>query len=80
MRVRVSIDMEWVGGVADVSDTSPGGINDEYCRPMTAECKVTVEGSVGAGATDVIVISHGDMDSLLRAELDATTLATVSSY
>lgn len=72
MRVHISIDMEGVAGVADLSDTRPGGANYEYCRRlMTAECNAVVEGSFDAGATDVIVNdSHGDMNNLLQAELD----------
>lgn len=72
MRVHVSIDMEGVAGVADLSDTRPGTANYEYCRRlMTAECNAVVDGCFSAGATEVIVNdSHGDMNNLLPGELD----------
>lgn len=72
MRVHVSIDMEGVAGVADVTDITPGTTHYEYCRLlMTAECNAVVEGCYEAGATEVVVNdSHGDMVNLLQSELD----------
>lgn len=72
MRVHISVDMEGVAGVADLSDTRPGTQNYEYCRRlMTAECNAVADGCFEAGATEVVVNdSHGDMNNLLQADLD----------
>lgn len=71
MRVHISMDMEGVAGIADLTDTLPGSVHYEYGRHlMTQECNAVIQACVDAGATDVIVNdSHGTMLNLLAEEL-----------
>src|SRR5258706_13871537 len=66
MRVYISVDMEGIGGISHPRPTERG--DDGYpaaCDLMTGEANAAIEGSVSAGATDILVNdSHGGMYNL----------------
>jgi D-amino peptidase len=71
-RIFISVDMEGIGGVTTVRQTTRGTDDYEWARRlMTQETNAAVEGAFDAGALDVVVSdSHGDMGNLLPHELD----------
>lgn len=70
--IYVSVDMEGIGGITTVRQTTRG--TDDYAwarRLMTLEANAAAEGAFDAGAEDVVVSdSHGDMGNLLPEDLD----------
>ena len=71
--IYISVDMEGIGGITTVRQTTRGTDDYEWARRlMTQEANAAAEGAFDGGATDVIVSdSHGDMGNLLPHELDA---------
>jgi D-amino peptidase len=71
-RIFISVDMEGIGGITTVRQTTRGTDDYEWARRlMTQETNAAVEGAFDAGALDVVVSdSHGDMGNLLPHELD----------
>jgi D-amino peptidase len=75
MRVYISIDMEGVAGVVHEDQTDPvdprfAGEYNRFRRLMTAEANAAIEGSLAAGARNVLVNdSHWLMRNLLAEEL-----------
>jgi D-amino peptidase len=70
--IFVSVDMEGIGGITTVRQTTRGTDDYEWARRlMTLEANAAAEGAFDGGAVDVIVSdSHGDMGNLLPHELD----------
>lgn len=73
MRVHISVDMEGVAGVATLDQTIRGGSGYPRAQAlMTGEANAAIRGAFAGGATEVVVSdSHGTMDNLLHADLDA---------
>jgi D-amino peptidase len=71
-RIFISVDMEGIGGITTVRQTTRGTDDYEWARRlMTQETNAAIEGAFDAGALDVVVSdSHGDMGNLLPHELD----------
>jgi D-amino peptidase len=71
-RIFISVDMEGIGGITTVRQTTRGTDDYEWARRlMTQETNAAVEGAFDAGALNVVVSdSHGDMGNLLPHELD----------
>ncbi len=71
-RIFISVDMEGIGGITTVRQTTRGADDYEWARRlMTQEANAAAEGAFDAGALDVVVSdSHGDMGNLLPHELD----------
>jgi D-amino peptidase len=71
-RIFISVDMEGIGGITTVRQTTRGTDDYEWARRlMTQETNAAVEAAFDAGALDVVVSdSHGDMGNLLPHELD----------
>ncbi|HEV7810470.1 MAG TPA: M55 family metallopeptidase [Candidatus Limnocylindrales bacterium] len=71
MRVYISVDMEGIAGVSHPKPTSR--VDTEYpaaVELMIGEANAAIEGSVAAGATDILVNdSHGGMYNLRPAAL-----------
>lgn len=74
MKVFISVDMEGVCGVVGDKETDPENGGEMYranCRRMTAEANAAIEGSLKAGATDVLVAdSHWNFDNLIPEDLN----------
>jgi D-amino peptidase len=70
--VYISVDMEGIGGITTVRQTTRGTDDYEWARRlMTEEANAAAEGAFDGGAVDVVVSdSHGDMGNLLPHELD----------
>jgi D-amino peptidase len=70
--IFVSVDMEGIGGITTVRQTTRG--TDDYAWGrllMTYEANAAIAGAFDAGADEVVVSdSHGDMGNLLPQELD----------
>ncbi|MEM0929629.1 MAG: M55 family metallopeptidase [Pseudomonadota bacterium] len=75
MRVFLSADIEGVAGVANTSDTVPGGHGyDQACHWMTGEVTAAIQGAKEAGASSVIVADgHGGADNLILDALPSGT-------
>ena len=73
MRVFISVDMEGVAGIATFDQIIRGGSGYPRAQElMTAEANAAIRGAFTGGATEVLVNdSHGTMDNLLHARLDA---------
>src|SRR5712691_7781358 len=71
--VFISVDMEGIGGITTVRQTTRGTDDYEWARLlMTQEANAAALGAIDAGALTVVVSdSHGDMGNLLPHELDA---------
>jgi D-amino peptidase len=70
--IYVSVDMEGIGGITTVRQTTRGTDDYAWARLlMTQEANAAAEGAFDGGA-DVVVVSdsHGDMGNLLPHELD----------
>ena len=79
MKVYISIDMEGIGGIVREIETDPikgGEAYQQSRRLMTQEANAAIEGSVKAGATEIVIAdSHWNFDNLIPEELhDAATL------
>jgi D-amino peptidase len=61
--IYISVDMEGIGGITTVRQTTRGTDDYEWARRlMTWETNAAAEGAFDAGASDVVVSdSHGDM-------------------
>jgi len=70
--IFVSVDMEGIGGVTTVRQTTRGTDDYTWARLlMTYEANAAVAGAFDAGADEVVVSdSHGDMGNVLPHELD----------
>jgi D-amino peptidase len=73
VRVFISVDMEGIGGITSIRQTSRGAADFEWARRiMTDEASAAVAGAADAGALEIVVSdSHGDMGNILPHELDA---------
>src|SRR3990170_3546029 len=73
MKVFLSVDMEGIGGIVSEIQTDPekgGAKYEESRRLMTGEANAAIEGSLDAGATDVLVAdSHWNFDNLIPEDL-----------
>jgi D-amino peptidase len=71
MRVYISVDMEGITGVVDVSQTRPGERDYErFRRIMTREANAAIDGALDGGATEIVVNdAHGPMTNLLIEDL-----------
>lgn len=73
MKVFLSVDMEGICGVVSDPETDPvngGGAYQENRRRMTMEANAAIEGSLKAGANDIVVAdSHWNFDNLIPEEL-----------
>lgn len=68
MKLFISIDMEGISGIIDVTYCDPvHGINYERGRQfMTADANAAIEGALAAGATEILVAdSHDNMRNVL---------------
>ena len=79
MKVFISVDMEGICGVVGEEETDPEHGGEAYranCHRMTAEANAAIEGSLKAGASEVLVAdSHWNFDNLIPEELhEAATL------
>lgn len=74
MKVFISVDMEGICGVVSDQETDPGNGGDAYrlnCHRMTAEANAAVEGSLKAGASEIVVAdSHWNFDNVIPEELN----------
>jgi len=70
--IYISVDMEGIGGITTVRQTTRGTDDYEWARRlMTWEANAAAQGAFDAGASDVAVSdSHGDMGNILPHELD----------
>lgn len=72
MKIFISADIEGIGGVVDVEQTTEG--NPEYERArkwMTAEVNAAVEGAFAGGAAEVVVAdAHGSYRNILIEDLN----------
>jgi D-amino peptidase len=72
VRIFISVDMEGIGGITTIRQTTRG--TDDYGwarRIMTEEANAAVAGAADAGALEIVVSdSHGGMGNLLPPELD----------
>ena len=73
MHVYISVDMEGIAGIATLDQVIRGGHGYPRAQQlMTAETNAVIAAAFDAGAESVLVNdSHGTMDNLLHAELDA---------
>ncbi|MGO0060027.1 M55 family metallopeptidase [Brevibacillus fluminis] len=72
MKLFISIDMEGISGIVDVTYCDPDrGINyDRGRRFMTADANAAIEGALEAGVTDILVAdSHDNMRNVLIENL-----------
>ena len=71
-KVHISVDMEGLAGVVDLSHTSSAGRNYAAARDqMIAEANAAIAAAFEAGASEVVVIdSHGDKTNLQPERLD----------
>ena len=72
LRIFISVDMEGIGGLTTLRQTSRGSDDYAWARMlMTQEANAAVAGAADAGAIDIVVSdSHGDMGNILPHELD----------
>jgi D-amino peptidase len=72
VRIFISVDMEGIGGITTIRQTSRGTDDYEWARRlMTDEASAAVAGAADAGALEIVVSdSHGSMGNLLPHELD----------
>ncbi len=72
VRIFISVDMEGIGGITTIRQTSRGTDDYEWARRlMTEEASAAVAGAADAGALEIVVSdSHGSMGNLLPHELD----------
>ena len=72
VRIFVSVDMEGIGGITTVRQTTRGTDDYAWARQlMTQEANAAIAGAADAGALKIVVSdSHGDMGNLLPLELD----------
>lgn len=74
MKVFLSVDMEGICGVVAEKETDPENGGDAYrqnCHRMTAEANAAIEGSLNAGANEIVVAdSHWNFDNLVLEELN----------
>jgi D-amino peptidase len=72
LRVFISVDMEGIGGITTIRQTSRGTDDYEWARRlMTDEASAAVAGAADAGALEIVVSdSHGSMGNILPHELD----------
>jgi D-amino peptidase len=72
LRIFISVDMEGIGGITTIRQTSRGTDDYEWARRvMTEEASAAVAGAADAGALEIVVSdSHGSMANLLPHELD----------
>lgn len=71
-KVYISVDLEGIAGVVANSQTTAGGLNDDWApRLMLAETNAAIEGAFAGGATEVLVNdSHGSQTNLKADEID----------
>ena len=67
LKIFISVDMEGVAGVVSGKECSPSGRDYDYFRKlMTLETNAAIEGSLAAGATEIIVRDgHGSKTNIL---------------
>jgi D-amino peptidase len=72
LRIFISVDMEGIGGITTIRQTTRGTDDYEWARRiMTDEASAAVAGAADAGALEIVVSdSHGSMGNLLPLELD----------
>jgi D-amino peptidase len=72
IRIFISVDMEGIGGITTMRQTSRGTDDYEWARRiMTDEASAAVAGAADAGALEIVVSdSHGSMANILPHELD----------
>ena len=72
VRIFISVDMEGIGGITTVRQTTRGTDDYSWARQlMTHETNAAIAGAADAGALKIVVSdSHGDMGNLLPLELD----------
>jgi len=72
VRIFISVDMEGIGGITTLRQTTRG--TDDYTwarRLMTEEANAAIAGATDAGALKIVVSdAHGDMGNILPMELD----------
>jgi D-amino peptidase len=72
VRIFISVDMEGIGGITTIRQTTRGTDDYEWARLlMTQEANAAVAGAADAGALEIVVSdSHGGMGNILPLELD----------
>jgi len=72
VRIFISVDMEGIGGITTIRQTTRGTDDYEWARRiMTDEASAAVAGAADAGALEIVVSdAHGSMGNLLPQELD----------
>jgi D-amino peptidase len=72
VRIFISVDMEGIGGITTVRQTTRGTDDYAWARQlMTEEANAAIAGASDAGALTIVVSdSHGDMGNILPHELD----------
>lgn len=72
MKIFISADMEGISGIFSLAQTDPREREYERARRlMTEEINSVIEAAFRAGADEIVVNdSHGDMDNILREDLD----------
>src|SRR5262249_51180894 len=75
----LSVDMKGIAAIATMNQIIRGGTGYPRAQElMTAETNAAIAGAFGASATEVVVNdSHGPMDNLLHADLDARARVVV---
>ncbi len=71
MKVFISLDMEGISGVVDLTHINPGNVNYERARRlMTEDVNAVIEAAIGAGAKEILVAdSHSTKNNALLEEL-----------
>ncbi len=73
MKIFLSVDMEGICGIVGDKETDPENGGDAYQENrhrMTAEANAAIEGSLKAGATEIVIAdSHWNFDNLIAEEL-----------
>ena len=72
IRIFISVDMEGIGGITTVRQTTRGTDDYAWARQlMTQETNAAIAGAADVGALKIVVSdSHGDMGNILPLELD----------
>ena len=72
LRIFISVDMEGIGGITTVRQTTRGTDDYAWARQlMTQEANAAIAGAFDAGALKIVVSdAHGDMGNILPMELD----------
>jgi hypothetical protein len=72
IRIFISVDMEGIGGITTVRQTTRGTDDYPWARQlMTQETNAAIAGAADVGALKIVVSdSHGDMGNILPLELD----------